>query len=100
MKVKGQWSSRMVWVDGVELLPGPSQKVYNHSPDGFNWGYGGSGPAQLSLAIMLLRYAPIVALQRYQNFKWKVIAALPQGDFEVELDLSRNVLGEEDEGQD
>ncbi len=21
------------------LMPGPSQKVWNHSPDGFNWGY-------------------------------------------------------------
>jgi hypothetical protein len=26
--------------------------LFNHSPDGFNWGYGGSGPAQLALAIL------------------------------------------------
>lgn len=25
--------------------------VRDHSPTGFNWGYGGSGPAQLALAI-------------------------------------------------
>ncbi|GAI61912.1 unnamed protein product [marine sediment metagenome] len=24
------------------LDPAPSQKLYNHSPDGFNWGYSGS----------------------------------------------------------
>ena len=24
----------------------------NHSPDGFNWGYGGSGPAQLAYALL------------------------------------------------
>src|SRR5262245_55620958 len=30
-----------------------SQAVFNHSPDGFAWGYGGSGPAQLALAILL-----------------------------------------------
>lgn len=24
----------------------------NHSPEGFEWGYGGSGPAQLALAIL------------------------------------------------
>ena len=36
-----------------ELSPEPSQKVHNHSPDGFNWGYGGSGPAQLALALLL-----------------------------------------------
>lgn len=26
--------------------------VYNHSPTGFEWGYGGSGPAQTALAIL------------------------------------------------
>jgi len=26
--------------------------LYNHSPDGFEWGYQGSGPAQLALAIL------------------------------------------------
>src|SRR5215813_14027095 len=26
--------------------------LYNHSPDGFEWGYAGSGPAQLALAIL------------------------------------------------
>jgi len=35
------------------LTPQASQKLVNHSPDGFNWGYGGSGPAQLALAILL-----------------------------------------------
>lgn len=39
--------------DGAILSPAASQKVWNHSPDGFQWGYGGSGPAQLALAICL-----------------------------------------------
>ena len=26
--------------------------IHNHSPAGFEWGYGGSGPAQLSLALI------------------------------------------------
>ncbi|GAI29560.1 unnamed protein product, partial [marine sediment metagenome] len=26
--------------DGEVLSPVPSQRVYNHSPDGFQWGYG------------------------------------------------------------
>ncbi len=34
-----------------EALP-PRNDVFNHSPDGFEWGYGGSGPGQLSLAIL------------------------------------------------
>jgi hypothetical protein len=43
----------VVTKDGVVLSPEPSQKVWNHSPDGFQWGYGGSGPAQLALALLL-----------------------------------------------
>lgn len=27
-------------------------EIRNHSPTGFEWGYGGSGPAQLALAIL------------------------------------------------
>ena len=34
----------------TELSPSRSQDLYNHSPTGFNWGYGGSGPSQLALA--------------------------------------------------
>ncbi len=26
--------------------------LHNHSPDGFDWGYQGSGPAQLTLALV------------------------------------------------
>jgi hypothetical protein len=46
-----------VWVseNGFDkpLDPGPSLKVKIHSPDGFNWGYRGSGPSQLALALLL-----------------------------------------------
>lgn len=30
----------------------PRLDLHNHSPDGFNWGYCGSGPAQLALALL------------------------------------------------
>ena len=42
----------VVMFGNVQLDPGPSQQLYNHSPTGFEWGYGGSGPAQLALAIL------------------------------------------------
>lgn len=59
-----------------ELSPAPSQKLYNHSPDGFQWGYGGSGPAQLALALLLdATTDPDTALAFYQNFKWQKVAA-------------------------
>ena len=37
-----------VTVDGRAL--DPRFDLWNHSPTGFEWGYGGSGPAQLALA--------------------------------------------------
>lgn len=83
--LKGTAETREVYLDGQRLDPEPSKKVRNHSPDGFNWGYGGSGPAQLALAIMLKVTGKSVG---YQDFKFKVIAAIPQGkDFEITFEL-------------
>ena len=68
-----------VSVNGKELLPGPSQQIWNHSPDGFEWGYCGSGPAQLALAILLYEYGdPILARCCHQDFKRDVIAGFPR----------------------
>lgn len=64
--------------DGVStniLSPVPSQKLYNHSPGGFNWGYGGSGPAQLALALLYdVTGDKEVSLANYQEFKWQYVA--------------------------
>lgn len=49
-------------------------EIKNHSPTGFAWGYGGSGPAQLALAILVDVAGKEIALQRYFDFKWNVIA--------------------------
>jgi len=52
----------------------------NHSPTGLNWGYGGSGPAQCSLAILADHLGDDrKALGFCQAFKWEVIARLPIG---------------------
>jgi hypothetical protein len=86
--LKGELASRRVWLDGKELFPGPSQKLINHSPDGFNWGYGGSGPAQLAFAVCLkILGNEDQARMAYQDFKFGVIAKLPQDSFEVEFHL-------------
>lgn len=82
--LKGDWETRQVWLDGKELLPYRSQKIINHSPDGFCWSYGGSGPAQLALAVVLeCTGVP----DGYQDFKWKHIATLPRSNFEIEFEL-------------
>jgi len=88
MKIEGKMNTRRVWVDGRELRPNHSQQVYNHSPDGFSWGYGGSGPAQLALAILLCAGVPEdKAVEIHQDFKRDFVAQLPD-DFLVDVTLS------------
>jgi hypothetical protein len=64
-----------------------------HSPSGFSWGYGGSGPAEAARCILIdfLGLEPKTSERRsresfpeidhgaYMAFKWAVIAQLPQG---------------------
>lgn len=59
--------------------------VRNHSPTGFGWGYAGSGPAQLALAILcdyLYSISPDGWQDRaerlHQKFKAKVVQHLPR----------------------
>lgn len=58
----------------------PRLNLRNHSPDGFECGYLGSGPSQLALAILADLYGPEKALEgaAYQDFKARVIAHLPR----------------------
>jgi len=67
---------------GTKLDLNASLKVVNHSPTGFCWGYAGSGPAQLALAILLDYFNGDRerALSLYQDFKFKVIAQLPMDE--------------------
>jgi hypothetical protein len=65
--------------DGKDSILDPrrSQKVWNHSPDGFQWGYGGSGPAQLALAILLdVTGDEALSVRLHQDFKRDKIAQL------------------------
>ena len=64
----------VVTVDGRRL--NPRLDLYNHSPTGFEWGYGGSGPAQLALAILADHLNDDeAAFNLHQRFKWAVVAA-------------------------
>jgi hypothetical protein len=61
----------------LPLDPRRSQKVWNHSPDGFQWGYEGSGPAQLALAILLdVTGDEGLSVRLHQDFKRDKIAQL------------------------
>jgi len=56
------------------LDPAPSQKVWSHS-GGFEWGYEGSGPAQLALALLLDATGDRdMAVKYHQDFKRNFVA--------------------------
>ena len=62
VKEPGEAGPGQVWVEETETgMPGegvtvraldPRYDLRRHSPDGFNWSYSGSGPAQLALALL------------------------------------------------
>lgn len=64
----------------------PCFEYVNHSPDGFEWGYEGSGPAQLAFAIVFdhlcfnMKFttedAKRETFRLYQDFKRRVVAHL------------------------
>lgn len=53
----------------------------NHSPTGFEWGYGGSGPAQLALAMCAAVVGDRRAQAIYQEFKSRVIAGISASEW-------------------
>jgi len=61
--------------DGGELALGPRLDLRRLSLTGFEWGYGGSGPAQLALAADVLGDDG-AALGVYQRLEFRVVARL------------------------
>lgn len=83
---------------GGEACTNVKQYIERHSPDGFEWGYGGSGASELALNLVnqILNHmnykglatqfdtgsAFILTVTLYQNFKNKFItSANRDGDF-------------------
>jgi len=60
----------------------PRNDLANHSPSGFEWGYGGSGPAQLALAILadVFGKRDERVMRLYQRFKFAYVAQLAQNE--------------------
>ena len=56
--------------------------IQQHSPDGIEWGYGGSGPSDLALSILSDYYNDAeFAIRAHQKFKWDKISFLPKTGF-------------------
>lgn len=83
--IKGIYLENAIYIDGARISTADSLRLQNHAPDGgVSWGYHGSGPSQLALAL-LLRFGATdkEALAFYQDLKREVIATLPPLDFEM-----------------
>ena len=61
------------------------RQIKRHSPAGFEWGYGGSGPADLANSILAeqLGVAQGVSPRLYQQFKFNVVAGLEREGFRL-----------------
>jgi hypothetical protein len=62
----------------VEVVEGESVRPLvhqcRHSPDGFEWGYGGSGPADLAHSILADVLGRMPGPDLYQSFKSDFVA--------------------------
>jgi hypothetical protein len=77
---RGNRERGKVWIESPDYEGGwrdlPLRlEVFNHSPSGFEWGYLGSGPAQLALAILCDYLGePQLAVRFYEEFKEDIVA--------------------------
>jgi len=59
-------------------------REFRHSPTGFEWGYNGSGPAELARAILMRVFPDDRSVREprvYQAFKFQVVSCLPRETF-------------------
>jgi hypothetical protein len=54
------------------------RRIIKHSPDGFEFGYCGSGPADFALNILSVFIGQELAERYYQEFKFEFVAAIPR----------------------
>lgn len=92
MTISGQYDDAnwfgAVCVNGIPLSPSASLAHVMHSPDGFAWGYCGSGPSQLAFAILLeITGSPLLARTFYRQFTTEFVATWPRASFSVSIDI-------------
>ena len=56
-------------------------ELRNHSPTGFEWVYGGSGPSQLALAMLCACTDEDTAQREYHNFKWACVSRIDAAEW-------------------
>jgi hypothetical protein len=79
--------------DGASRALDPRHDLRSHSPTGFEWGYGGSGPAQLALALAADVLGDDDRAQAvYQRLKFKLVGSLPREGWVVSEDRIRSAI--------
>jgi len=83
--VRGRFGAKVaVHYEGTIKALRKRLDLFNHSPTGFEWGYAGSGPAQLSLALLADALGDDKeALRLHQDFKFAVITGLPRNSWKL-----------------
>src|SRR5258706_15369756 len=82
-----------VTVNGRRL--NPRLDLWNHSPTGFEWGYHGSGPAQLALALLADHLGnDQEAVRLHQDFKRAVVAGLDRRHWTLTSDQIQHVVNQ------
>ena len=89
--IRDRFTELVVTVNGAPL--DPRLDLVNHSPTGFECGYGGSGPAQLALALLADYLGDDeAAVQMHQPFKWQVVSKLSRNGWTLTSEQLRDVV--------
>jgi len=92
-RYEGRREGHAVVVTGDGRPLNPRLDLWNHSPTGFEWGYGGSGPAQLALALLADHLADDdQAVRLHQSFKFAVVVKLPKTGWTLTSDQIKQTL--------
>jgi hypothetical protein len=75
----GQTHVMVEFSDGSLATPLPH--IVRHSPTGLEWGYGGSGPADLARSLIMDALGHDVHPRVYQTFKAEIVASLDRSGF-------------------
>jgi hypothetical protein len=79
--------------NGEVSLLHPRNDLRNHSPTGLEWGYSGSGPAQLALALAAdVLQDDEKAQEIYQRLKFKLVGGLPHEGWVLTEDRIRSAI--------
>lgn len=80
--------------EGQEPRPLALRHDLRRHSESFNWGFAGSGPAQLALALAADVLGDDEGQAVYQRLKFRLVGRLPQDGWSLSEEQLRRVLGD------